>query len=333
MRNSESARGRLQARRQRIADVVIGIVQRSYLGALIHGPGGNGKSYEIFNNLDGLEAPYALANSRLTALGLFQFLSSNSMRVCVIEDAESILEDRNALGVLRSATQGSQVGRDGRQIRRITFFSHGKQRELIFGGTVILAMNRNLSQISPEALALATRMQVVDYSLDDDEVKVLMYDIAAQTADSSGLSCEERSEVTEFVIERAKAAQVRLNLRMQRHAFETFRMYSLGLHGLDWRDTVDSQICGYDVITTPVVPASMRTSRIEAERELVRSILHLPPAERLAVWTEKSGGSRASFYRRLRDLGELDNQSMEPLPSPERMDSVCPSESITRDRN
>lgn len=313
MNQSLTADHRLKARRQRVADVIAGIVRQAYLGALIYGPGGTGKSNEIFSHLDAHGASYALANSRLTGLGLFDFLRANQQRVNVIEDAESLLDDRHALGVLRSATQGSQVGRDGRQIRLITYHSHGKQREFIFTGTIVLSMNRNLSQASPEAQALATRLQVVDYSLEDEEVSLLMRSITEEVDHQLHLSIEERVEVTEFVIRQAKSAKRRLDLRMQQQAFETYALFSLGHQGLDWHDTVDSQIAGYDIITTPVIPADKRTARIQREREIVRSIVDLPTKERLERWMRETGGSRASLYRRIAELGQLDNADTEPI--------------------
>ena len=310
MNRSELAKQRIAARRQRVADVIAGIVQEFYLGAILFGSPGKGKSFEVMKNIRRHDASFALANSKLSGLGLYQFLEQNHNRICVIEDAEGVLRDKNALGVLRSATEGTQLGRDGKKLRKITYHSYGKLREFIFTGSVILTMNRGPSEL-PEAEALATRLQVIDYSPDEDEVVELMREICNSTESQHRLSTEERHRVTEFVIDCAQSVGRSLNLRMQAQAFDAFTLWDIGHSGIHWEDAVDSLIRRSDVVIKPIVDESSRREQMHREREIARQLLDLPSDERLGVWQELTGKSRSAMYRRIEDLGKSDNTKLE----------------------
>lgn len=315
----QSAKQRLAARRQRVEDLITGVVRQAYLGALLFGPGGDGKSFEITRNLDLHNVFFGIANSRLSGLGLFQFLERHRNAVCLIEDAESILRDRNALGVLRSATEGSQTGRDGSKMRKVTYHSHGKLREFVFTGAVILTMNRGLSDL-PEAEALATRLQVIDYSLDEDEMIELMIEICEGPDLKTQLTSEERHEVTAFVIECARRGSYRINLRMQALAFEAFGLWSQGDAGLHWQDTVDSQIQRHGIVAKPIVSFETRAQQINAERRIAREIFHLPAYERLTAWEDQTGKSRAAMYRRMDELRKTGASHFAPIFDESRSD-------------
>ncbi len=322
MSRSELAKRRITARRQRVADVITGIVQEYYLGAILFGPGGNGKSYEVMKNINRHNVSFGLANSRLSGLGLFQFIEQNRNRLCVIEDAEGILRDKNALGVLRSATEGTATGRDGKKLRKVTYHSNGKLREFTFTGSILLTMNRGPSEL-PEADALATRLQVIDYSPDDDEVVELMREICDSDDTRYQLSAEERHAVTDFVISCAQTAERRLNLRMQAQAFAAYTLWDTSHSGIHWEDAVDSQIRRSDVVVKPIADAMSRNDVLQRERELIRQIFDLPNAERLKAWEEQTGKSRAAMYRRMQELGRHDYADLEPGSGPQRPTAVA----------
>src|SRR5207248_57668 len=65
--------------------------------------GGTSKSYTVLETLQKLKADYVLHNSRMTGRGLVDSLESLPASIHVIEDCESIFDDKRAWGVLRSA--------------------------------------------------------------------------------------------------------------------------------------------------------------------------------------------------------------------------------------
>src|SRR5262245_31254178 len=59
-------------------------------GALIHGPGGCGKSWQIEQALKKAGIPYELMNSRISAPGVFKRWKRNASGIYLAEDVEDM---------------------------------------------------------------------------------------------------------------------------------------------------------------------------------------------------------------------------------------------------
>lgn len=97
---------RLDGKLQLIRDRTQGVAEGYSNGLYLYGEGGTGKSYTIEKTLLSLGKAFRLTNSRLTAKGLFDLLHGAPEDVHVIEDAETLFDDKVAAGVLRSALWG-----------------------------------------------------------------------------------------------------------------------------------------------------------------------------------------------------------------------------------
>src|SRR5262245_26537955 len=86
-----------------IRDRVRGVVKSIHTGFYLWGEGGTSKSYTVLDELQTLKADYVVHNSRMTGRGLVDTLARLPSSVHVVEDCESIFDDRRAWGVLRSA--------------------------------------------------------------------------------------------------------------------------------------------------------------------------------------------------------------------------------------
>jgi hypothetical protein len=86
-----------------IRDRVRGVAASIHTGLYLWGDGGTSKSYTILDELQKLKADYVMHNSRMTGRGLVETLRRFSASIHVIEDCESIFDDKRAWGVLRSA--------------------------------------------------------------------------------------------------------------------------------------------------------------------------------------------------------------------------------------
>lgn len=170
-----------------------------------------------------------------------------------------------------------------------------------------MTMNRPLSNW-PEAQALASRIDCLEYNPSDNELASLMRQIAKHRHDRLRLSAEECTKVIDFVIKESKRARVKLHLRMIEQAYTAYAMDDAESSFLTWKDTVSSNICEYDSIVDPLKSAGRRAATKEAELKLLTGLQETTPEERLAIWKDKTGKSPASMYRRLEEL-----RQMEPL--------------------
>src|SRR5260370_40352198 len=84
----------LEPKHQLIRDRVRGVVQAIHPGFYLWGDGGTSKSYTVLDTLQQLKADYVVHNSRMTGRGLVDTLQRLPSSVHVIEDCESIFDDK-----------------------------------------------------------------------------------------------------------------------------------------------------------------------------------------------------------------------------------------------
>ena len=104
---SEQDRAHLEGyekKMQLVRDRTVQVARRWATGLFLWGEGGIGKSYELEETLKAEDANWLPSNSRVTGRGLFDLLFKLPDTIHVIEDAEQMLRDRAAVGVLRSPT-------------------------------------------------------------------------------------------------------------------------------------------------------------------------------------------------------------------------------------
>src|SRR5262245_17696268 len=94
---------RLKPKQKLIRKFVEGVATSMHTGFYLWGDGGTSKSYTVLDELLRLKADYVLHNSRMTGRALVEVLQRLPTSVYVIEDCESIFDDKRAWGVLRSA--------------------------------------------------------------------------------------------------------------------------------------------------------------------------------------------------------------------------------------
>jgi hypothetical protein len=169
---------RIDAMLQLIRDRVQGVAEGFSNGFFLYGEGGTSKSYTVETTLKELGKPYKLSNSRLTGRGLFDLLRDHPDLVHVLEDVETLLADKNSLGVLRSALWG-QSGEDNVQERLIVWQTFRQREEVIFTGGVIMVANCPLDNI-PQLRALKTRVPVMHFQATNEQMAALMRHIARQ---------------------------------------------------------------------------------------------------------------------------------------------------------
>jgi hypothetical protein len=303
---------RLESKLDDIRDGVEAIVKGGSFGFYLWGNGGTSKSYTVLEELRRLEANVQYYNSRLTALRLAQLLDAHKSAIFLLEDMERITADKDAQGVLRSALWGQK---DGKYIvRRVQWQSAAYDYDFEFKGGIIMISNRPLGNL-PELDALKTRIKVNRFEADRDELIALMRSVAVKgyqhaderfyewmerdENDSAGiLTPVECAEVCEYIIARNDATNRRLDMRLLINCFADRLLWKNGIGRRHWQDRIDSRI--NELIGVAARPS--RAEKVEAERQLAKSIKHLNRAERERIWKEKTGKGKTALYDRLREL-------------------------------
>ena len=191
MLNEQELLASIENKLQQVRDRVQGVAEGYINGFFLWGEGGTSKSYTVEDSLQTLGRQYKLTNSRLTGKRLFELLRDYPDVVHVLEDVETLFSDKNSFGVLRSALWG-QAGEDGIQERPVTWQISGRRDEFIFSGGIILIANCRLDDI-PQLRALKTRIVTMHYQPANEEVAVLMRQIARRGHRHGPFSLSRRS--------------------------------------------------------------------------------------------------------------------------------------------
>jgi hypothetical protein len=134
---------------------------------IVTGEGGLGKSYSIKNALVecGMEEQeYVFFKGYSTARGLYNSLYDNNGKVIIFDDCDSVLEDKVAINILKSAL-------DSYDEREITWMSKMNKSDeypnkFKFNGRIIFISNKKKSSLDQ---AVLSRSLVVDLSMSPED--------------------------------------------------------------------------------------------------------------------------------------------------------------------
>jgi len=297
----------LNKKLQVVRDRVAGVATGRHTGFFLAGRGGIGKSWTVERELQRREVAYKLWNSHMTARCLFDRLEAYPEAVHLIEDIEGLTSDRRASGILRSALWGTRRSRDGALERLVTWNARGSSCSFIFAGGIIMTSNRRIADL-PELEALKTRISCTHLHVTDEETIALMKSAAegGYPREKHLLDPEQCKEVVQFIIGEAARINRRLDMRLMTNAFED-RLQADDLDaGCHWQDLVAARVCERPSVLNDVEPAGVREQKKVARLKIAREIAGLEADERLNKWQELTGASRATLYRCLARLGQLD---------------------------
>jgi hypothetical protein len=309
MGGDKNALASLENKRHVIRDLVTGVAKDYKHGLFLHGGGGIGKSYTVLEQLQRLEVPYQLHNSRMTAKGLFLALKHAPDAIHLLEDMERLTKDADAQGVLRSA-MWSQPGHE-----RIVTWTTAKDglESFVFRGGLILISNRPLADL-PELRALATRIDVLHFEATDAEQTAQMYALASQGyrhRDKLAIEAEECLAITEHLLSECRAAGCPLDLRLQQKSYQTFLLCESGQATLHWKDLIVASVReAAHHFRYESNPTSQEAKR-KRKRNIIREFMGQFPDDvkkQEQQYMDNDIGSRADFFRRKRevDSGEFD---------------------------
>ena len=134
---------------------------------LVTGEGGLGKTFSVTSTIqdnDLEEKDYIFINGYSTARGLYNTLYDNNGKLIIFDDCDSVLEDKVAINILKSAL-------DSYETRTISWSARMNKNDVYpqsfnFTGRIIFISNKDKSKIDG---AILSRSLTVDLSMTPDE--------------------------------------------------------------------------------------------------------------------------------------------------------------------
>jgi hypothetical protein len=291
----------LEAKLQLVRDRIKGVVRGYGTGLFLYGIGGIGKSYTVIRELENLQANYKLFNSRMTGRGLYNALEKFPDAVHLLEDIEQLQRDSGAQGVLRSAFWAQRKDGDtGQMVRLVTWTTFRQEHSFVFTGGVIILSNIPLHRL-PQLDAVKTRIAYLHLEVSDQEVRALMRKIAAEGYESQGRHLEPDvcQEVCEYLIQQSRGMHRPLDIRLLMTSFEDRLMWEEGESACHWKDLVNSRVREGPTDFKEAVDKRPRDERRMREVAIIREIFAATndSSERVRLWKEPTGKSRATLYR------------------------------------
>jgi hypothetical protein len=145
---------------------------------IVVGSGGLGKSYSVKKTIEECrleEHEYVFFKGYSTARGLYNTLYDNNGKVIIFDDCDSILEDKVALNILKSALDSY----DEREISWMVKMNKNDEypNKFKFTGRIIFISNKKKSSLDQ---AVLSRSLVVDLSMTpDDKIQRMRHILSA----------------------------------------------------------------------------------------------------------------------------------------------------------
>jgi hypothetical protein len=286
----------LKPKHELIRDRVRGVCTYLHTGFYLWGEGGTSKSYTVLDELQNKKADYVLHNSRMTGRGLVDTLGEFPTSIHVIEDAESMFDDKRAWGVLRSALHSQSRKRP--MEREISWTAHNVNIRFVFTGGLIIIANKSLDNI-PELKAMKTRIATLQLVASFAEISALMRSVAEEgyRYGEDYMTPTECLKVANFVIERMQSLARPLDMRVFVNGCKDYIQHKSGQSHTGWEDLIETRLKETTVLR------EKRADKMAKEAEIAAEIAgkKVSQAKKLALWKERTGKSERAYWRRLKN--------------------------------
>lgn len=202
-----------------LSDLTTMVIDGITPSLIVTGEGGLGKTFTITqtienSNIDLNAVAYFKGYS--TARGLYNTLYDNNGKLIVFDDCDSVLEDKTAISILKSALDSY----DKRVISWTAKMNKNDEypQQFEFTGRIIFISNKNKDKIDG---AILSRSLVVDLSMTPDEKITRMRSIIANVLPT--YSDEVKSDALEFLNENKDTYNINMRtlimVAKMRHSF------------------------------------------------------------------------------------------------------------------
>ncbi len=189
-------------------------------------------------------------------------------------------------------------------MRYVRYKKSGDDMVIAFRGAIIGISNLPLAGHHGEVTrALRDRVHVIHYEPSDEQMVALMHSIAARG--HHGIPPRSCVQVLGHLLNRLHEYELRPSLRLfVDKALRDYQLWEARQSESHWKDLVEASI--RQELFEPKHPTNdiSRSERLEVERRIALDIWASNDGkqERVREWKERTGGSRAGFYRRISEL-------------------------------
>lgn len=275
----------LEKKQELLAHHVKLVAKKMSHSLLIYGAqGGMGKSRTVLQVLDEYGVDPVLINSHITPLALYGVLwQHREDSILFFDDVDSMFSSMPHLGLLRSALWGSP---------RIVTYNSSQLSNLPssfeFTSRVIFAVN--VIPKNDAFKAVLSRCDQFELSATNGEVIEMMRNLSSQGF--NGVTLDECESVIDYIEQNSEDRQLSLrllgpSLRKLKYARE---------EGIDWRPLIKSQLMSLGRKQV----ATKRLDNKSVDAKVMKQAMEKhpeSPADQQTFWCDKTGKSRASFFR------------------------------------
>lgn len=278
-----------------VKDAVKGVAKEYHSGFFLWGEGGTGKSYAVEQELRSLQAKYVHHNTRMTGRGLVDALQRAPSDIHLIEDAETLMDDKKAWGVLRSALWSQSKAKPPQ--REITWTAFLTSIRFVFTGGIIIISQGDLGNTRPEIRAIKSRVGAYHLDVSNNEIKAMMKQICTQgfTYGEDYMAPEECWEVAGYIIAKLESLQRNLDLRLLINGFRDYLQFKQGDSVNHWHTLLDGRM-QERVVYKARAEQKAEESRIALEIHQMK----IATKRKLQLWKARTGLSQPAYYRALR---------------------------------
>lgn len=331
-----------------LRDLVRGVAHGHTNGLYIYGRPGTSKTWTVKTTLEKEGVEYVYQDGHLTPMGLFETLANNPNSIILMDDLGAAFENTITRQLLlaalgdqppkvsptkkRSARKGkpttakptstkaktpkpktktatkvaSPAPQNGGRI--IKYRRQGVNQVIVFTGSIIAISNVELHSKGVME-AIRSRVNHVSYNPTDDQLRVLILQIASQgytTSQGYTISKEECVEIASLLIDESLRIGVRLDLRNLTHkAYPSFVQWKLQMTENHWHDLVRQSLLD-QVKHSDGENEKTRLNTKASEHMIVQMLFEKHKGDRatiIAKWCEMTGKSERAIYRRMSELG------------------------------
>lgn len=247
------------------------------MGLIVEGCAGLGKSFNVLKTLKESGKEFVYCAGFTTKLELYNYLFENRNKIIFFDDIKSIMNNEEALEILKSAmfsATGTRIVRYMSSTNRLRAPS-----SFIFEGGIIIALNNINNRNSEDLKAVVDRVLYYNVKFSYQEKMLIIADLIKQ--DYKDLEYESRKFIFDWLKDNTSEATSNLNFRL------IYKLYEIYRHNKEIFEQLAKELV-----------------KIDKQQELILTLLKSSTSVKQAQesFCQATGLDRRTFYRHKAEL-------------------------------